>query len=185
MLASQSAAQVHCTKCGIKHSRPVGVRCKKLLNNSAPVVESNSELDSDSFIAPNQQAAQQAAPGSSSSGSSAASAAGSSHTASANMEAKLYLILKRMDALADKKSFGSKSRWKPGSQGGVLRSLIAHLKRRKSAPSHALQITHLKLVSPKNPQALLTHLMTATQYTAHILVSRKLAMTATTQSKSQ
>ena len=76
--------------------------CKRLHNISAPVVDLNSELDSDSFIAPNQLAAQEAEPGSSSSASSAEAAGGSSQTASATMEAKLDLILKRMDVLGNK-----------------------------------------------------------------------------------
>ena len=27
----------NCTKCGVKHSRPVGIRCKRQLNISAPL----------------------------------------------------------------------------------------------------------------------------------------------------
>ena len=104
MSGSENAAQANCTKCGIKHSRPVGVRCKRLLNTSAPVMDSNSELYSDSFIAPNQLPAQQAITGSSSSGSSSTSASGCAQAASVNMEAKLDLILKRMDALENKNS---------------------------------------------------------------------------------
>ena len=102
MAASQSAAQAHCAKCGTKHSRPVGVRCKRLLNISAPVLDSNSELDSDSYIAPNQMAAQQVGPGSSSASSQSAATGSSEHTAKGNMEAKLDLILQRMDALEDR-----------------------------------------------------------------------------------
>ena len=29
----------NCTKCGCKHSRPVGVRCKRQLNASAPALQ--------------------------------------------------------------------------------------------------------------------------------------------------
>ena len=64
---SQSTA--NCAKCGIKHSRPVGVRCKRFLNVSAPVTESHSSMDSDSFIAPNQLAEQQQESGSTSASS--------------------------------------------------------------------------------------------------------------------
>ena len=88
-------------KCGIKHSRPVGVRCKRLLNVSAPVTESHSSMDSDSFIAPNQLAAQQHASGSTSS-SSKQSVTSTSSVAATKMEAKLDLILKRMDELESK-----------------------------------------------------------------------------------
>ena len=96
---SQSTA--NCTKCGIKHSIPVGVRCKRLLNVSAPVTESHSSMDSDSFIAPNQLAAQQQVSGSTSS-SSKQSATSTSSVATTKMEAKLDLILKHMDELESK-----------------------------------------------------------------------------------
>ena len=128
MSASQNAAQANCTKCGIKHSRPVGVRCKRLLNISAPVMDSNSELDSDSFIAPNQAAAQPAS-GSSSSGSSSASASGCAQTASVNMEAKLDLILKRMDALENK---NLQLEQKVGSTRQLEKSQISHSSPKKS-----------------------------------------------------
>ena len=38
MSSTQSVA--NCTKCGIRHPRPVGVRCRRNLNSSAPVVDS-------------------------------------------------------------------------------------------------------------------------------------------------
>ena len=38
----------NCTKCGTKHSRPVGVRCKRQLNVSAPVSHpASSQSDGD------------------------------------------------------------------------------------------------------------------------------------------
>ena len=96
---SQSTA--NCAKCGIKHSRPVGVRCKRFLNVSAPVTESHSSMDSDSFIAPNQLAGQQQESGSTSA-SSKQSLAGTNPGAATQVEAKLDLILKRMDQLENK-----------------------------------------------------------------------------------
>ena len=92
----------NCAKCGIKHTRPVGVRCKRLLNVSAPVTESHSSMDSDSFIAPNQLAVQQQEAGSTSS-SSKQSGTDTTPGAATKVEAKLDLILKRMDKLESKK----------------------------------------------------------------------------------
>ena len=40
-MASQNL--VYCSKCGNKHSRPVGNRCKRMLNTSAPAVAASQE----------------------------------------------------------------------------------------------------------------------------------------------
>ena len=129
MSASQNAAQANCTKCGIKHNRPLGVRCKRLLNTSAPVMDSNSELDSGSFIAPNQLAAHQAAPGSSPSGISSTSADGGAQAASGNVEAKLDLILKRMEALENK---NSQLEQQVGARRPLEKSQMSHSSPKKS-----------------------------------------------------
>ena len=100
-----------------------------MLNTSAPVLDSNSELDSDSFIAPNQLAAQQALPGSSSSGSSSTSASACAQAASANMEAKLDLILKRMNALENK---NLQLEHQVGARKPLDRSQISHSSPKKS-----------------------------------------------------
>ena len=98
-IMSQNIA--NCAKCGIKHTRPVGVRCKRLLNVSAPVTESHLSMDSDSFIALNQLAEQQQESGSTST-SSKQSATDTTSVAANKVEAKLDLILKRMDELESK-----------------------------------------------------------------------------------
>ena len=43
------ASQAHCTKCGLKHVRPVGIRCNRILNQSVPIIAANSSdlVDSD------------------------------------------------------------------------------------------------------------------------------------------
>ena len=98
-MISQNIA--NCAKCGIKHTRSVGVRCKRLLNVRAPVTESHSSMDSDSFIAPNQLAVQQQESESTSS-SSKQSVTGTTPGAATKVEAKLDLILRRMDELESK-----------------------------------------------------------------------------------
>ena len=41
---SSKMAIADCNKCGIKHARPVGVRCRRNLNVSAPPAEGYSTL---------------------------------------------------------------------------------------------------------------------------------------------
>ena len=184
MAASQSTAQGHCAKCGTKHSRPVGIRCKRLLNISAPVLDSNSELGSDSYIAPNQMAAQQAGPGSSSSSSQSAATGNSAHTAKGNMEAKLDLILQRMDALEDR-NLQLEQQVEAKKSGKAHRSHTARQKSHTSVRGCVLQLMHPNLVPVKNLHAILTPVMTASQSTARTLAFRRLVMTVTSHNKCQ
>ena len=86
-----------CSRCGIRHTRPVGNRCKRLLNVSAPVVsETHHEDQTDT----NQQADQQTAGSQQSLGESALSVGMGSKTS--QVESKLDLILKKMDVLESK-----------------------------------------------------------------------------------
>ena len=71
------------------------------VNVNAPVSEMHSNTDSWSFIAPNQLAAQQNESGSASS-SSKESASGIPSALASMVEAKMDLILKRMDELENK-----------------------------------------------------------------------------------
>ena len=86
-----------CSRCGIRHTRPVGNRCKRLLNVSAPV---GSETHQEDQADTSQQADQQATGSQQSLGESAASAATGSKTS--QVESKLDLILKKMGELEDK-----------------------------------------------------------------------------------
>ena len=86
-----------CSRCGIKHTRPVGNRCKRLLNISAPVV---SERQQDDQADISQQADQQATGSQHVLGESASSAGTGSKTS--KVESKLDLMLKKMDELENK-----------------------------------------------------------------------------------
>ena len=86
-----------CSRCGIKHTRPVSNRCKRLLNISAPVVSETHQEDQADI---SQQADQQATGSQQSLGQSASSAGTGSKTS--QVESKLDLILKKMDELENK-----------------------------------------------------------------------------------
>ena len=178
---SQSTA--NCTKCGIKHSRPVGVRCKRLLNVSAPVTESHSSMDSDSFIAPNQLAAQQHVSGSTSS-SSKQSATSTSSVAATKMEAKLDLILKRMDELESKNQSWNNRLASKRQQGDIT----FHTARQRN-PIHVPRLA-LIIIPPSHRQSkrmtltVWTHQMTTSQQEPHILAFLTQVMIARCQIRS-
>ena len=86
-----------CSRCGIRHTRPVGNRCKRLLNVSAPVV---SETHQDNQADTSQQADQRATESQQPLGESALSVGTGSKTS--QVESKLDLILKKMDELENK-----------------------------------------------------------------------------------
>ena len=168
----------NCAKCRIKHTRPVGVRCKRLLNVSAPVTESHLSMDSDSFIAPNQLAAQQQESGSTSS-SSKQSATGTTSVAVNKVEAKLDLILKCMDELESKNRLASKG------QQGNLTFHIALLRNPIHVPRRALLIILPSHKQPKRtPMTVRIHLMTTSQQKLHILASLTRGMIARHQIRS-
>ena len=80
-MASQNTNLVFCSKCGLKHPRPVGNRCKRTLNVSAPVVAADQKDPvNTSHVGLN-------------SGQASGSATRSSKTSNLNM--KLDLILKK------------------------------------------------------------------------------------------
>ena len=92
---AQGSSIAHCTRCGTKHARPVGARCKTNLNVSAPVF-------SDSLGADQQQdqgsILQQA------SSNVATSASSSTKDPVSQVESKLDLILQKMHELENKNS---------------------------------------------------------------------------------
>ena len=45
MALKNSTSTETCSKCGVKHSRPVGVRCKRTLNISAPTIRETHSSD--------------------------------------------------------------------------------------------------------------------------------------------
>ena len=95
------ASQAHCTKCGLKHVQPVGIRCNRILNQSVPIIAANSSdlVDSDDPDLPT--------PGQKSRNSES-STNGSNHSqaqggpSSSSMDKKLDLILQRMEHLEKK-----------------------------------------------------------------------------------
>ena len=95
MSSTQSVANR--TKCGIRHPRPVGVRCRRNLNSSAPVVDSDHSSLHVEF---------QNLPGPSHAGTStiprtraanASVASEADKNSQMQMDSKLDLILKKME----------------------------------------------------------------------------------------
>ena len=100
MFETQSVA--NCTKCGVRHLRPVGVRCYRNLNSSAPVVD----LDHSSLPMEFQNL-----PGPSHSGTSTPTQTRAANTSAASeaeknsqiqVDSKLDLILKMMEQIEAK-----------------------------------------------------------------------------------
>ena len=92
---AQGSSIAHCTRCGTKHARPVGARCKTNLNVSAPVF-------SDSMGADQQQDQGSILQQASSNG--ATSASSSTKDPVSQVESKLDLILQKMHELENKNS---------------------------------------------------------------------------------
>ena len=93
------ASKAHCTKCGLKHVRPVGTRCNRILNQSIVAANSSDLMDSDDPDLPT-PGQQPRSSGSSTTGSNnSQSQAGPS---SSSMDKKLDLILERMEHLEKK-----------------------------------------------------------------------------------
>ena len=103
MSKSTQSAMADCTKCRIRHARPVGVRCRRNLNISAPVAEADHSRVQVQFNTqpstshPETPAATVMAEGNSSSGAS-----DSSQPGQGLMDSKLDLILKKMEQIEKK-----------------------------------------------------------------------------------
>ena len=89
----------HCSKCSVKHQRPVGVRCRRNLNLSVPVITDSQEDEESEHhsLGLAQQASGRAA------GAVAADASVGGNTSKASqVESKLDLILKKVQNLESK-----------------------------------------------------------------------------------
>ena len=97
-MASQNSNLVFCSKCGLKHPRPVGNRCKRTLNVSTPVVAADQQDPVNVSHVPVQQDNR----GDLGSNSGPPSGSASSSSKTSNLDTKLDLILKKMQDLEDK-----------------------------------------------------------------------------------
>ena len=79
-----------CTKCGIKHPRPVGNRCKRTFNISAPIIATDQQEHSDSSDTPSLNDMRKASPGQ------------ATTNKNSKLDDKLDLILKKMQDLEEK-----------------------------------------------------------------------------------
>ena len=95
-MASKGISTASCSKCGVKHTRPVGVRCKRLLNISAPAMRDSSDTGDESQLIDSQLPLDTEDQGQNSSGT------GVPAPQLSHMESKLDLILKKMQSLEDK-----------------------------------------------------------------------------------
>ena len=85
-----------CSKCGFKHNRPVGIRCKRALNSSAPTLRDANNSDEEGVAERSQQLNTEAVPGQ-------AVASGDSMASSSNqVDSKLDLILKKVQDIEAK-----------------------------------------------------------------------------------
>ena len=106
---SKNTGIASCTKCGIKHKRPVGIRFKRLLNASAPLLDVLSHRED---VASHSLAE---------SGSNGSMPSKSSTVSGAQVESKLDLILKKVDLIElenrelEQKISQSKSKHKSGA----------------------------------------------------------------------
>ena len=99
---ASASSKASCTRCGIKHPRPVGIRCKRTLNSSAPTMPSNQSVEEEDINSSirtegEQQAATDQQP---------------DHSGSAQIsqvESKLDLILKKVQKLESKNQFLERS----------------------------------------------------------------------------
>ena len=93
-MASKSSQTIaYCSKCGIKHTRPVGVRCQKDLNSSAPAPDLHMSASSDMGSNPQ--------PVTTGSLTTITTQNGSKEN-QGSLDNKLDLILKKMDRLEQK-----------------------------------------------------------------------------------
>ena len=120
----------NCTKCGTKHSRPVGVRCKRQLNVSAPVSHpASSQSDGEHDDTPLDGAA-----GSNLPTSNTALSANSVSANTSQMNSKLDLILRKMEKIENKNlELESKlTNMKSGRSGGKAVNNPTHSSPKKS-----------------------------------------------------
>ena len=97
MASKASQTTAHCSKCGYKHNRPVGVRCQKDLNSSAPAPYLHTSTSS--RVGSNPQPSVDTGPGDSLVHQDAHNGATSNQ---GSLNNKLDLILKKMDRLEQK-----------------------------------------------------------------------------------
>ena len=98
-MSKQIGVVAHCSKCGVKHQRPVGVRCRRNLNLSAPVIADLQHEDVPDYpsTGPVQQSNDTAAE------AATADASGASNTSKVSqVESKLDLILQKVQDLESK-----------------------------------------------------------------------------------
>ena len=58
-----AGSKAACSKCGFKHNRPVGIRCKRALNSSAPTLRDANNSDEEGVAERSQQLNTEAVPG--------------------------------------------------------------------------------------------------------------------------
>ena len=90
-MGTKGIATASCSKCSVKHVRPTRVRCKRVLNSSAPVMRDtpSSDQGADTQLTSQSDAHDQAA-------ASALSGAGATAPHLSQIESKVDLILKKM-----------------------------------------------------------------------------------------
>ena len=136
----QPATMADCTKCRIRHARPVGVRCRRNLNVSAPVPDSDQSSVHIDF---------QSQPGTSQPGNnspvrcqsaslSGRAEAGATQADKDIMDSKLDLILRKMEKNWKKRTVS----WKRNSTSNLLSNQLLGSrtvppKGHTSAPPHA------------------------------------------------
>ena len=107
---STKMAMADCSKCGIKHARPVGVRCHRNFDISAPPAEGYSTLAEE--VNPSMPSIVQP---STSAGSSDTNMSSTLSTSMAGqVQSKLDLILKKMEDLETKNSELALPLWPSG-----------------------------------------------------------------------
>ena len=134
-VAAKGVSKASCSKCGISHVRPVGVRCKRVLNIIALPIRDNHSSDEELHAVDNQTPSQSdvqdqvAAP--SLSGANAATPPLS------QMESKLDLILKKVQSL-EQRTRKRRRRWShTGHVSQLVRFCIFHQSGHTNAPSTA------------------------------------------------
>ena len=103
MSKSIQTAMADCTKCRIRHARPVGVRCRRNLNISAPVAEADHSRVQVQFNAQPSTSQPETLPATEMlEGNSSSRASDSSQSGQGPMDSKLDLILRKMEQIEKK-----------------------------------------------------------------------------------
>ena len=127
-----------CTKCRIRHARPVGVRCRRNLNVSAPVHDSDqSSVHIDFQSQPSTSQPGNNSPVRAQSASlSGRVEAESTQNGKDIMDSKLDLILKKMEKLEEKNSELEKNSTSNPPSNQLLGFCIVPPRGHTSAPPH-------------------------------------------------